>query len=81
MSGKYIKLIAKPDTWFKENTEVLGYNGERITKEYWSECQKSGIIACRGIRVCESEYELHTIGEEYEDSETCLIEEFDIYED
>lgn len=74
---KNIKLVALPDTWFKEGTEVLHYDeNRRISLQEWEDWQKSGIVLCRGIRICESNTELHKIGEEYEDGECCQIDEF-----
>ena len=37
----YVKLLAKPNTWFKEGTEVYSYDSNppvnllRVTKEEW----------------------------------------------
>jgi hypothetical protein len=52
---KYVKLIAKPDTWFKAGTEVFDDDcfGKRYTLEAYNQWLKSGIILARGIRVCE----------------------------
>jgi hypothetical protein len=80
---KYVKLIAKTDTWFKAGTEVFdddGY-GKRITLESYNAWLKSGSILVRGIRVCEHDYELklgYKLGEEREDGELCGIDEFDM---
>ena len=41
---KYVKLTAKPDTWFKEGTEVYDYNCnapeqlQRVSLEEWESC-------------------------------------------
>ena len=80
---KYVKLIAKPDTWFKAGTEVFDDDcfGKRYTLEAYNEWLKSGRILARGIRVCEHEYELklgYELGEEREDGELCNINEFDM---
>ena len=81
---KYVKLIAKPDTWFKAGTEVFDDDpdeyGKRITLESYNKWLKSGSILARGIRVCEHDYELklgYKLGEEREDGELCGIDEFD----
>lgn len=80
---KYVKLIAKPDTWFKAGTEVFDDDcfGKRYTLEAYNQWLKSGIILARGIRVCEHEYELklgYELGEERIDGELCNINEFDM---
>ena len=80
---KYVKLIAKPDTWFKAGTEVFDDDeyGKRITLESYNKWLKSGSILARGIRVCEHDYELklgYKLGEEREDGELCGIDEFDM---
>jgi hypothetical protein len=80
---KYVKLIAKPDTWFKAGTEVFDYDeyGKRITLEAYNEWLKSGSILVTGIRVCEFQYELalgYKFGEEREDGELCDIDSFDM---
>lgn len=80
---KYVKLIAKPDTWFKAGTEVFDYDeyGKRLTLEAYNKWRESGMILTRGIRVCECDYELklgYKVGEEREDGESCLIDEFDM---
>jgi hypothetical protein len=80
---KYVKLIAKPDTWFKAGTEAFDDDeyGKRITLESYNKWLKSGSILVRGIRVCEHDYELklgYKLGEEREDGELCGIDEFDM---
>jgi hypothetical protein len=80
---KYVKLIAKPDTWFKAGTEAFDYDeyGKRITLESYNKWLKSGSILARGIRVCEHDYELklgYKLGEERIDGELCGIDEFDV---
>jgi hypothetical protein len=53
---KYVKLTAKPDTWFKEGTEVYDYNCRppeqllRVTLEEWESCVNFNGI--KGICVC-----------------------------
>ena len=83
MTKLYVKLTAKPDTWFKAGTEVFDYDeyGKRITFESYHEWLKSKSILVRGIRVCEHDYELalgYKLGEEREDGEWCSIDEFDV---
>ena len=80
---EYVKLIAKPDTWFKAGTEVFDDDcfGKRYTLEAYNQWLKSGIILARGIRVCEHDYELklgYELGEERQDGELCNINEFDM---
>ena len=83
---KVIRLIAKPDTWFKEGIEVYDYDeyGVRFTLDEYEEWKKSGNILARGIRVCKnplSEGTEHTpkvLGEEYIDGELCDIDEFEV---
>lgn len=80
---KTVKLVAKPNTWFKEGTEVYDYDEDynkkiRISLEAFQEWQKSGIILGRGLRVSESNSEREQFGIEYEDGELCDIEEFEV---
>ena len=81
---KKLKLIAKPNTWFKEGTEVFDYdsfypNYKRISLEDFNRDWKdSGLICIRGTRISKSEHELVSIGTEYEDGESCSLEEFDM---
>jgi len=71
---KYVKLIAKPDTWFKAGTEVFSYDsdeyGKRITLESYNKWLESGTILARGIHIYEN-------GVEVDDGELCGINEFD----
>ena len=73
---KYVKLTAKPDTWFKEGTEVYSYDCHppeqlyRITLEEWESCVNTeehhqGVLA-RGQT------------EDGWDGEFCFIGEFDV---
>jgi hypothetical protein len=81
---KYIKLIAKPDTWFKEGTEVYDYyssldNRTHVTFKEYEGAKKYGSIDVRGWRISESlEAEAVPVGEEYFDGETCDLEEFEV---
>ena len=73
MTKLYVKLTAKPDTWFKAGTEVFDYDeyGKRITFESYHEWLKSKSILVRGIHIYEN-------GVEVEDGELCSIDEFDV---
>lgn len=83
---KYVKLIAKPDTWFKAGTEVYHYDCNpptdlfRLTLDEWNKDHSWGIDV-RGIRINQEEYEvkagLGQIGEERWDGELCCTDEFD----
>ena len=82
---KYVKLIAKPNTWFKAGTEVFDYDefGKRITLESYNEWLESRTILVRGTRICQFPTELligsgFKMGEERIDGELCGINEFDM---
>jgi len=85
---KYVKLIAKPNTWFKEGTEVYDYDADysekkRLTLEDWNEWEDTGCVCVRGVRICEEGYgEVenlgYKVGEERIDGEVCMIDEFDV---
>lgn len=84
---KYVKLTARPDTWFKEGTEVYDYESDyekrqRITlEEFERDWKPSQIICVRGIRIVEnplSEGQHLQVGQEFIDGEACAIDEFDI---
>lgn len=82
---KYIKLVAKPNTWFKEGTEAYSYDctegdKKRITlEEYEQSWKPCGYILCTGIRVIENpKSEGGVVGEEHFDGEYCCFDEFDI---
>ncbi len=87
---KYVKLVARKDTWFKEGTEVYDYDEnyedkKHVTLQYWNECLLDGNGICvRGIRVCEdnpNETRMGCkIGEERIDGEYCGCDEFDVTE-
>lgn len=73
---KYVKLIAKPNTWYVEGTEVWDYDDERrVTKEEWEKMQ---VIGCyRGIRKPDLEYEIKLFGTDFRvDGECCSPDEF-----
>lgn len=82
---KYVKLIARPDTWFKAGTEVYSDDeyGKRLTLEEFEEWKKDGMILVRGVRICEAgngevENLGYKVGEERIDGEICGIDEFDV---
>ena len=85
---KYVKLIARPDTWFKAGTEVWNYDiqKQRVTLEEWNDAEKFGAgIGVRGIHVGEEDSPNergngHLPGEEWEDGEWCGCDEFDVTE-
>jgi hypothetical protein len=64
-----LKYIAKVGGWFKPGTECI----------LEADCESMGGIFI-GIRISEGPPELHPIGEEYEDGESCPWHEFDILE-
>jgi len=82
---KYVKLTAKPDTWFKAGTEVYDYDSSpghltRVTVPEWERALKeTGICVC-GIRVCEDNDNENGMGckpgEERWDGEWCHVDEF-----
>lgn len=79
----YVKLTARPDSWFKVGTEVYHYDAKplrRLTEDEWSVALCEGLVCVRGARV--NEHPLAegggTIGDEYEDGECCLLDEFDV---
>ena len=82
----YVKLVAKPDSWFKEGTEVYSYDSSpekgnflRVTKEAWEDSW--GGLLCRGIHVVFDEIDAKnrdmSIGEEGWDGECCSKDEFE----
>ena len=82
---KYVKLTAKPNTWFKEGTEVYDYNCNppeqllRVTLEEWESCVNfTGIksILVRGITVSQYDNEIKLFGRW--DGECCHLDEFDV---
>jgi hypothetical protein len=87
---KFVKLTARPDTWFKAGTEVFDYDADysekkMVTLDYWNACKNEGGGICvRGIRICEEGYEQQPeclnckVGEERIDGEYCSCDEFDV---
>ena len=75
----HVKLTTKQDGWFKPGTEVFHYDEpRRISAAEWEQCLLDGHVLCRGVRVCQFHSELHEIGDEYEDGESCTIDEFEV---
>lgn len=82
---KYVKLTAKPDTWFKEGTEVYDYNCRppeqllRVTLEEWESCVNfEGICVC-GYRIPQLENEIDIFEEGGRwDGEFCSVDEFEV---
>lgn len=84
---QHVRLIAKPNTWFKEGTEVYDYMSDysekkQITLEEWTQAVSEGGICVRGIRVCENNPNENGMGckagEERIDGEWCSCDEFDM---
>lgn len=72
---KFVKLTAKPDTWFDEGTEVYSYDCNppeqlrRITLEEWVNALNSDVEGYTGILargLCEGRW----------DGEWCMVDEF-----
>jgi hypothetical protein len=84
LNSGYVKLIAKPDTWFEAGTEVWHYDhNRRLTLEEYAEWEKTkSIILVRGIRVCEDNDNERGMGyqpgEIRIDSECCMLDEFEV---
>lgn len=69
---KYVKLTAKPNTWFKSGTEVYDYDAKyeakkRITLDYWEQCKSADAICVCGI-----------MNDGTVDGEYCSLDEFDV---
>ena len=82
---QYVKLVAKPNTWFKAGTEVWHCEEpRRLTLEEWGRWKEPSmaIVLVRGIRVCEDNPNEngmgHKAGDERIDGECCSCEEFDV---
>lgn len=85
---KFVKLTAKPDTWFKEGTEVYDYNCnppeqlQRVSLEEWESCVNfegiKAICVC-GLRNMQLEKEIEIFGKgERWDGECCGCDEFHV---
>jgi hypothetical protein len=86
---KYVKLIARKDTWFKKGTEVYHYDSDkqnkyRISLEEWErDWLPYNHVLVRGTWVAEKgtgavENCGYIEGQEYFDSAICYINEFDV---
>jgi len=85
---KFVKLTAKPDTWFKKGTEVYDYNCEppeqllRVTLEEWESCVNfTGIkaICVCGFRIPQFKNEIDIFGENGRwDGEFCSVDDFEV---
>ena len=77
---KYVKLTAKPDTWFKEGTEAYDYesrppNLKRITLKDWENCVSfNGIVGIFARGVCVDD----DTDEEVWDGEFCMCSDFEV---
>lgn len=82
---KYVKLTSKPNTWFKEGTEVYDYCSDppehiqRMSLDEWTECDNFNCLV-RGIRIADSDYELELFDNYRErcDGELCHCGDFDV---
>ena len=85
---KFVKLTAKPNTWFKEGTEVYNYDCNppeqllRVTLEEWESSVNfngiKGICVC-GFHIPQRENEIDILGEGgCWDGEFCSIDEFEV---
>ena len=88
---KYVKLIAKPDTWYKEGTEVFydvspfqnpNVPVKRLTKEEFEKRSNewdAGVMV--GLHTPDADYEIKLFGtDDRIDGELCQLNEFDIIE-
>ncbi len=80
---QYVKLTARPDTWFKTGSEVYHDDGDRrLTVAEWESALKDRGFWARGIRVCEDNPNERgngwPPGFEREDGEWCSPDEFDV---
>lgn len=83
---KSVRLVAKPNTWYKVGTEVfhedLWDKRELLTLEAWESCIKDRGIGCVGLRVCEDNP--NEIGNGWKpgferiDGEWCSTDEFEV---
>jgi len=80
---QYVKLTARPNTWFKAGTEVWHYDApRRLTLAEWEAWVKDGMVLATGIRVCEDNDNENGMGckpgDERVDGESCSPDEFDV---
>lgn len=82
----YIRLIAKPDTWYKAGTEVFWEPypepARRMTQVEWEQHSRPEMagLGCVGVRVTEDPASEGggKIGEERVDGEWCSADEFEV---
>lgn len=69
---RYVRLRAKPDTWYIEGTEVwhedLYKDRKLMTEEQWNECIKDRGIGCVGMAYRDNDI----------DGEWCSCDEFEV---
>lgn len=81
---KYVKLTARPDTWFKAGTEAFDEDtGKRHTLDRFNEWKKDGLVCVVGTLVIMADdgdrlKMGYAVGEETQDGECCGIDEFDV---
>ena len=82
---KYVKLIAKSDSWFLEGTEVWDYDEtRRMTVEEWKSwdgfvCLVSGIRKCQPDEYSYEKEYIDKFGKEFRvDGENCSCSEFEV---
>lgn len=74
---KFVKLTAKPDTWFNEGTEVYSYDCDppnqlrRISLDEWETAEKERVQDYAGILA-------RGQTEDGWDGEWCMMDEFDV---
>lgn len=86
MIPTYVRLTARPATWFKTGTEVFHYDCDpdspvRLTSAQWGQALLDGSVGVRGIRVCEDDPDEGAMGcapgEERWDGEWCTVDELE----
>jgi hypothetical protein len=88
---KYVKLIAKPKTWYKEGTEVFYDDSsikepnvpiKRVSKEEFEKRAKEWHSGCMvGLHTPTHYREVAVVGtEDRIDGELCFLEEFEVLE-
>jgi hypothetical protein len=84
MSEKYVKLIARLNTWFIEGTEVYSYDCDppedirRMTLDEWESYNNFAcLVIGRRIPKLSNEIEIFGEGERW-DVEYCQCDEFDV---
>lgn len=84
---KYVRLIARPNTWYMAGTEVFwegtkadDWTVRRPTLAEWEDLKRpeNAGIGCVGMRMSGGVGEIHEVDECYQDGEWCMIDEFDV---